>query len=325
MTRWILTISLLGVGFYDFLAYRAADPATWQDVLHGTAPAPQQYRVAIVDFAFFLAQHLHISIATCFAGIDTISALAAGFVLLHLLEESPIYRKSSTESQYFANAAFLFLLLFYLLWLFPQRAETLPSTLYVALTMWLWLRRTTSAAKNIVVAIALLALGFLQSWIRADVVCLLSFGGLMTTLGSPERRLVWKRWLAGATSLTTMIAAYLTQAYLSKVLYPEASYGRVKLWQLRPNLIHATRWPPFLIFMTPVAWALLQIVRRRYKVNTAELALIVGSLGYFVIWMCFGKADEMRIFIPFAIALMPLTIQLLLARVASVKANQVED
>ena len=317
--RWVLLVSLLGVCFLNFVAIRQvylSYPNAGMGVLLGTANAPEQYRVGVVGIAFWLAPHLSVEKQYCFALIDAVCLLGAGFVLLRVLERTEVYRQSRVAVQWFGSAAFVGLVEFYLMWLWtPQRAETLPTALLVALTLWLWQVERGSLWRSCGVIAGLLGLALAQSLVRADVAFFLSLGVFLAALTPLGKRLSLPRALAAATSLMAMLLAGGVQVYLARVVYPYATYGHVKMWQLRPNLVHGTRWPPFLLFVAPVVWMVVQVVRRRFAEDAAGMVFLVGAVVYAGAWVVVGKVDEVRIFLPFALGLAPLAVEMAMVEV----------
>ena len=285
------------------------------ETLLGTANAPEQYRVGVVWLAFWMARHLPLGKHYCLALIDAVSLLAAGFVLLRVLERTEVYRQSRAALQWFGSAAFVVLVQFYLVWLWtPQRAETLPSVMLVALMLWLWQVTRGSLQRDCAVVAGLVGLAFVQGLVRADVACLLNLGIFAAALTPLGKRLSLPRVAAAATSLAAALLAGGVQLYLMRVVYPHATYGHVKMWQLRPNLVHGTRWPPFLLFVAPVVWMVVQVVRRRFAKDASGVAFLLGALVYAGAWMTIGKIDEVRIFLPFALGLTPLTVEMAMMR-----------
>jgi hypothetical protein len=180
----------------------------------------------------------------------------------------------------------------------------------VALMLWLWQTRELASG---VKTICLLALNLLLTTFRADVACLLNAGILLfvvvkrSDIGLPRRSAI-------AVSLMAAISAAGIQLWLIHVAFPQAGYGRVKILQLWPNVKHATRWPPFVFFLLPLLWMLIQVVRRRFAKDAIGLAFLAGALVYTALWVTIGKIDEVRIFMPFALALVPLTTQMAMLR-----------
>jgi hypothetical protein len=162
-------------------------------------------------------------------------------------------------------------------------------------------------------------LTLLLSTMRADQACFVNLGMVLAA---------WLRWRGGsgvalpravalATGLVGAALAAGVQLWLIYRVFPQAHYGAIKFWQLWPNLHHASRWPPFVVFMLPVGWAAVQVVRRRFVADTAGIGVLCGAAIFFALWATIGKFDEVRVFLPFALALAPLTAQMAMLRVGS--------
>jgi len=80
-------------------------------------------------------------------------------------------------------------------------------------------------------------------------------------------------------------------------------------------VIHGTRWPPFVLFLLPLLWMLARGVRRGFARDAAGRAFLAGAVVYAALWVTIGKIDEVRIFLPFALALAPLTVEMAMERV----------
>jgi len=313
-TRVALLISLLSVCYLNFGTIRQvylSYPDAGMEILRGTAHAPEQYRVGVMWCAYWLSAPLSLNMRYGASVIDAVSLLLAGFLLLRVLERTAVYRQSQAAMQWFGGAAFVALVQFYLMWLWtPQRAETLPTTLLVVLTLWLWQVKRGSLRRDCGVIAGLLGVALVQSLVRVDVAFFLNAGVLPATLSPLGRRLSLRRRAVVATSLTAALIAGGVQLYLSRVVYPHANYGYVKLWQLRPNLVHVLRWPPFMLLLGPVAWMAVQVRRRRFAEDASGMVLLAGAAMYMGAWVVVGKIDEVRIFLPFALGLTPLTVEM---------------
>jgi hypothetical protein len=316
-TRVLLLATILGASYLDFFGYRAEGfPAeqAWIDRIQGLAPAPEQYRIATVWLAHALVVHLHIQLRMAFASIDLVCCLVAVLVLFGVLERSIAYRDASPLGRWLGAAVFVLLIDWFLAWLlWLQKPETLPSAMFVALMLWLW-QPAREAARPTARAVALIALSLLLATVRADVACLLNAGILLFVLTQPALPLSLPRPIAASVSLAGALAAGIVQLYLMLVAYPHANYGRVKVAQLIPNLVHATRWPPFVLFLLPLAWMAVQLARRRYTRDTAGLAFLTGAALFGLLWISIGEIDEVRIFLPFAFALAPITAEMAILR-----------
>jgi hypothetical protein len=314
-----LIASMLGTGYLDFFYYRAQgylDPAFFNERLSGQGSAPDQYRVGIVWLAHLLVMHLHIALTMAVASIDTVSGLVAVLVLFRVLERSEVYRGASVVERWLGAITFLLLVQWFLAWLlWLQKPETLPAALLVALLLWLW-QPPPSAQPWFGRSLLCVVLTLLLATFRADIACLLNLGILLFVIAKRRLPLSLPHAAAIATSLISTLIAGGDQIYLMH-LYPHASYGRVKIWQLRPNLIHASRWPPFAIFLLPLFWMVFQVLRPRFTRDAAGLAFLCGAGLFGALWFTIGKIDEVRIFLPFALALAPLSAQMAILRLRS--------
>ncbi len=317
ITRVLLIATILAASYLDFFGYRAEGltaELAWADRLRGLGPAPEQYRFAIVWLAHTLAVHLHIKLRTAFASIDLLSGMIAVLVLFHVFERTDAYRDATRLGRWLGAAVFAFLINWFLGWLlWLQKPETLPTALFLALMLWLW-QPGRQPTRPTLTALALIALTLLLATFRADDACLFNAGVCLLVLMRPRLPLSLPRSLACAVSVTGALAAGIVQLYLMFVAFPHASYGRTKVRQLVPNLVHTTRWPPFVLFLLPLAWMVVQVARRRYTRNAAGLAVLTGATLFGLLWFCIGEIDEVRIFLPFAFALAPLTAEMAILR-----------
>src|SRR5205823_7719319 len=113
----LLIAIVLSSGYLDYWAYSQAfykEPNIWMDVVWGTGSAPSQYRIGIVDTAYFLARHLHIGMRHSLALLDVISGLIALFALFLVLQRSAVYRRAGVVAQWVGAASFIVLVQFYL-------------------------------------------------------------------------------------------------------------------------------------------------------------------------------------------------------------------
>jgi len=321
--RVLLIISLLATCFLEYWGYSRdfyAIPGIWLDVVHGTSGAPQQYRVGVVDTAFWMTQHLHMGMRHAFALMDLFSMIVSSLLLLRLLEQSSLFQRASRSMVWFSGAAFILLINFYLLWvMWYQRPETLPTTLTIAVSLWLWTRKpgdTASTSKYLLTALALLLIATIQGLIRADVSCMLNAGFFIAALTGVGRRLSLPRGMALITTALSAVVAAGIQLYMMKVVYPHATYGDTLVVVLWLNLFHVKRHVPFLLFIGPVVWTYVQAIRRRFTEDAAGVGMLAGAAAFSIVWFVMGGINELRIFMPFAIALIPMTVQLALLRAA---------
>jgi hypothetical protein len=160
-----------------------------------------------------------------------------------------------------------------------------------------------------------IAAAALQAWIRADVACLLNAGMLLVCFSRFGHGLSLPKRAAVLTSSAAIAVAGATQLYIMRVKYPHASYGPIPIVMARYDLRQPLTFPPFILFIVPVVWTGVYFWRLRTREDGASAGLVVGGALYLILWVVMGKLDEVRIFIPFALALAPLTVELAVRRI----------
>lgn len=316
LTLWFLAFIVLSAGFLDYWAYSVEfykNPGTYLDVLQGTAAAPAQYRVAVVYAASFIAHHGHMQLRHAMALIDVVTAFLAGCILLRLIEKSQVFRSRSRVQHLLASATFLFLVTYYLIWItWYQRPETLATALMVALMLLLLRARPTSTLQSASIVLGMIAITALQSFIRADVAFGMQAGFFLFCLLPVARGLSLPRTVQAVTSAICVVLALGVQYWLMHKVYPQASYGSTPVFQLKLNLKDHLRLFPFLFFVAPWACTVYAVVKKKFTQDAGSLALLCSSCVFMVMWWTVGKIDEVRIFLPFAMALIPLSAQMIL-------------
>lgn len=323
-TQVLLAFIVFAAVFLDYWSYSQQyyrEPAGYTDVIQGTAPAPNQYRVGAVRVASFLAHHGHLGLRHTMTLLDGVSVAVAVFVLYGLLRRSAAYRAADNSLRWFGSAAFLVLVQFYLVWLtWYQRPETLPSAALVALALWVLTRRDFSGPGPLArwaTPAGLLLFSVAQSLVRADVAVALNLGILLISLTKLGSDMALSRMAMAATATIGIVVSGGLQLYLMHVVYPHASYGSTPVFQLVLNATDRLRVFPFLIFLLPWAWTIGRLARRRDSPPGPAAALLAGSILFLFLWCVVGKIDEVRIFLPFALALAPLTVQAAMQKASS--------
>jgi hypothetical protein len=101
---------------------------------------------------------------------------------------------------------------------------------------------------------------------------------------------------------------------LMKRVYPQANYGDTQVLQLFFNLRSLQGYLPFVLFMMPLGWTIVMLARRRYQAGSAESGMLAAAIVFMGMWVMAGRIKEVRIFLPFALALAPLTVELAMQR-----------
>jgi len=310
----LLALVVLSAGYLDYWSYSQtfhAEPGIWMDVVTGTANAPNQYRVGVIDTAYFLARYTHLGLRHTLAALDVIAGFVSVFTLFFVLRRSKMYRETGLAQQWFGAAGFLVLVQFYLAWLlWYQRPETLPTAAILALTLLLLGVPLRGGAVTAVVGFLVLAA--MQGLVRADVGFALHAGILLVCMTPLGRGFALPRSAQAVTSFVSVLLVVGIQFWLMRRAFPHASYGSTPVFQLVLNLLSMSGWIPFVLFMGPFAWTMWMVVRRRSAAESAGVAMLTGALIFLGMWVTVGRIKEVRIFLPFALALVPLTIEIAL-------------
>jgi hypothetical protein len=116
-------------------------------------------------------------------------------------------------------------------------------------------------------------------------------------------------------SLCVLLAASV-QLLLMKVIYPHAAPYGVRVFMFPTAVRHPWRFAVFFAYTLPVFWTFSEAWRRRYTSDAAGLAMLFAAIPFLALWLTFGRLEEVRIFLPLAVSLAPLTTQLVTLRAA---------
>jgi hypothetical protein len=110
------------------------------------------------------------------------------------------------------------------------------------------------------------------------------------------------------------VAAVGIEYFIMHHLYPNAP-RQVAAFQLLSNL---KGWMNYLVVALALFpwWLTLRLAARRWTtLDGWTVGLLLGSLVHFALFCIFGIAWEVRIFLPFAMTLVPLTVTLAYATI----------
>ncbi|MES2390616.1 MAG: hypothetical protein V4555_03170 [Acidobacteriota bacterium] len=320
-TRGLLAGSIMAVCFftYNTLSLQLKTDTHIDVLLHGGGLAPEQYRIGVIVAAAWITRLTGLAMYRSLSVLLCASLIFASFCLLHLLEQRTFFRRASAAMQWFGSAVFVLLFLYYLQWLnFYGRPETLPSMAILAAMLWLWslpADRVRSTRSKVLITGTLVLLASLLGFIRADLAISVNAGVWIACLMRRSEGLSLGRgWALGASALSALSAGTI-QLYLMRVVYQHTTYGTVRTFMLTFNLTEPREWLAFAVFLLPLAWMVVQIRRLRFTCAGPDLAFLSGAGLFGVLWMSMGKIDEVRIFLPFASALIPLTVEVALRTV----------
>lgn len=308
---FICAISL-SYGFMDWGLYREkfiTNPDGWKLYFRGGVEAPWQYRIGIWMAVDWLNRHFSMKAYDTLTLIDVVCLTAALWAVLQVLRNSDEYRALPDPTRWLSVTGMLFLAEYYLGWgHWYQTGVTLPSVLFVALSMAIVYGRIVKS--RLLASFLLLALAYVQGFIRADVAVLLHAGFVVALLFRARFPLFLGKFGQMATSGVAALVAGCIQLYLMLVRFPNAKYGPGGVVRLSTN-IHPGMWLTLLLATFP-CWLLIGLVAvRRYRADGETGMLLIASLLYLAVWATVGLLDEVRIFLPFAFALMPATVMAL--------------
>ena len=311
---WAVILITSGYTFLDYwnysLASREGVRVEWQNLLAGRSFAPVQYRIGVLRTANLLAGLTHTHLRHMFAAIDFVCVGISLALLLWLLGRAGSFRTADRVSQWLQAILLLGPSVLYLMWSFWfQKPETQTTLLLLVLsaTAAQWTRRVPAS-------IALIALAAIGATVRADTVVAFHVGFLIACLLPQGRCLPLGRAVQAAVSLIAIAAAVGIEWYIAHRIYPNAP-RQVAAFQLVNNL---KGWMNYIAVAAALFpwWITLRLTLRRWRtLDGWSVALCFGSVAHFVLFYTFGIAWEVRIFLPFAMTLTPVTATLIYAAI----------
>lgn len=329
LTRVMLLASLFGFLWRGYWVYSVEAHQNGigplLDFVHGIGPAPFQYRVGSLQIAYRLYLHLHLPFRYGFTLLDTIGLCLAVMLGYELLRRTEIYRRASELAQCFGSTAYLVLVIYLASWQnWYKKFETDPACGLVMLLLVLWSAewrrgRSARSGKAFLTAAALLLTTELLSLVRADIALMLSIGMVVVAWWHRRGTLSLERGAAVAVAAACVVIAAGTQALLEKVIYPHARPYSGHQFILPYDNYHPTELMEFAVFLLPSVWALIQVRKRKFTADAASVGFLVGAIPYVLMWITMGRIEEVRIFLPIALAIVPLTVQMVMLSVEKIQ------
>lgn len=322
-TRIVLLAAALSICFQAYFVYSRNWPGqdyVLLDFVRGTGDAPEQYRTGVILLAYWGMRFLHLRMRYGFTLINTVSAVTSVLLLYRMLRERPVFREGSLLLQWFGSAALCVLAYYFLIWdLWFERPSTLAIVATTVLLLRLWTPhgdREPKRGRMVMLVASLMGLSLAQAFIRADVTVCIAAGAFGVACSSPGDRLALPRRMAMAVSALCFAIGAGVQLYLMKIAYPAATYGQVPVVMIVRERLTPLLLLPFAIFLLPFAWLCLRLYRERPGSDAAGLAFVLAALLFLPLWIVFGKLNEVRIFLPLAMGLIPLTVERLMLDVS---------
>ena len=295
----VLLASFSFLDYHTYIRETADHPSLLPDILAGRGLAPQQYRIAVPLLAQAVHRVSHLSFETLFALIDLLCGLGAALAIRRSLTLTPEFRSASLAGQFARLATLSTLILFYFFWcLRYQRPDTIPCALFLCLAAVLLSSRSPLALPG------LLGLSLLQGFVRSDIAITLNVGLFLAALFGAPLPGTLRRLPTLLASTLGALASLLILLWLARSVYPHATYGSTAVVQLRTNV--SGQLLPFTLFLLPILFGILCAMRSRPR--DSNLYLVVGGALFLFSWFLLGRAQEVRIFAPYAIVLIPLAV-----------------
>jgi hypothetical protein len=311
---WAVLLITSGYTFLDYWNYsrtfHEGGGVEWQNLLAGRGFAPAQYRIGVVRSADLLARLTHTHLRHMFAAIDFVCLGLSLALLLWLLSRTEIFRVSGRTARWLQASLALGCFLLYLLWSFwYQKPETEATLLLLVLSA-----AAVQWRQRLLATLALVALAVIAATVRVDAVVALHAGYLVACLLPQSRTLPLGRAAQMAESVLSMVAAIGVEYVIMHRIYPNAP-REVAAVQLFSNL---RAWLNYIVLAMALFpwWITLQLAARSWRtLDGWATALVLGSMAHFALFYIFGIAWEVRIFLPFAMTLVPLTVTLAYAAI----------
>lgn len=271
--------------------------------LHRGLIAPFQYRIGEWFLAGVLHRAMGLKVHNLFTVIDLFCILLSFLLLFRavdgFIDDLPV------AAGILLWPCFFFLAAYYLSWgLWFQRSGTMVSVVYACsartlITQIMKGRRWPGA-------IALVVLSYLQGFVRADVAVILpAVVALGAVTFERDLRKAKTNYFLAATALLSAVTAGCVQLYLMWVKFPHTPYANGGAFNLLENLRAPWVFLVLLLGLFPF-WLLLYAAARRSIILAGVSKLVLGAaLVYLFIWAGVGSLGEVRIFLPFGVALLP--------------------
>ena len=281
-------------------------------LLSGTDHAPNQYRVALPYLARAVSSLTHTSKYYVLYSIsDFLCALGACWIYYRLLRGAAVMQRLGSSEGLVVVAFLLAAVAYPFAWVTSfQRPETLPTALYLAL-MCLVICQVRTLPMMLASA-SLLTLW--QGFVRSDVPATFGVAVMLVCWTSASKKLFGSKRRAAAFGAVSAGLAIAVQFVLQHYLFPHATYPPdTKLVQLLFNL-HARPLATFSIAILPYGLIVAGAIACWKQLDGLDQLLIVASLAYLPLWFTVGVALEVRIFVPYLLALTPTAAKLIVLR-----------
>ena len=274
-------------------------------VVKNEANAPYQYRIGLALVVEFIRTHSSLQLRHIYGAIDGITM----FLSIILI----IYNLFLPNKNYFEHSIQLLIIIvlwsYQLLWTLTWYPVpyTFPALFYVTCFYtfyFAWNSKSRSKWKLVSFGLITFLLSFYFCFIRPDVSLALGIGYLFTASAyiffNHKSGISPSVFLYGIYAGIIVIVSLVLQFYLIMV-FPNAINDSEVAFQLMKNF-NLWRLIPFILFMLPIFFAYFLMLQKKFILSTnySNSALLFSGIVYILIWLMYGKIDEVRIIVPFS-------------------------
>jgi hypothetical protein len=316
LRRFLICSTILILGSYIFLSYWEysreyhAFPAEWSELLAGHGTAPAQYRIGVLFVAGFLARisHGHLAIRYGITLIDFVFLSIGLPVILALVSRTRFVRGASYPMRCATFLLALLLVVFYLNWTFwyhkPETIANLGSLAMAAGLLAGWRRVPVLLA-----ALGLVLISIYLATVRADSGFALNLGVLLAAF-LPQSAKASGRVLKAAAAVVGLFAVLAVEYFIRHRMFPNNPFSD-PLFQLVRNLKSPANLFCVVFALAPYFLAIRLTVKHWARLEEWERAVAIASMAQFAFFFVVAKADEVRVFLPYALVLVPTSAALL--------------
>jgi hypothetical protein len=263
--------------------------------------APDAYRVAIPALGRLLLRMFRLKDPTgVAAALDFFFSFFALYLFYRLATDDSPFPKGERTQRIVIVALFLAFVQFPIAWVVPwRRPETLPSAFFLAFALFCLAR----ARKGIIWSVLLLAAAAWQAFVRFDVAFVFGIALVLLSLGRRTLEEFGSRSsnLLRGICITVIVGA--VQGYLQLIRFPHLQYWPgVDVVQFKNNLqLHDLS--NCVIALFPFLLLAIFLVMKRIRLQAIDAVVVASSALYFPLWFTVGVAAEVRIYVPFMMAL----------------------
>jgi hypothetical protein len=286
--------------------YKAGEPS---ERLFNPDPAPlyapDAYRVGVTALGKFMVRTFHVQDAGYVAAaFDLVAAFFSLSLLYRLSVDFSPERPTAPGDRLLIIIFFLAILQFPIPWIIPwQRPETLPTALYLALSLFCLAKSKMNRLWLLPVMVATLG----QAFVRADVPFIFGVAMLLVSLWDSHENGLTSHRVEILTSGLVIFISGAVQAYLQFIRYPHLSYiPGTNVVQFGPNL-NLHKLFIFMIALLPFLLFAVLLIVKRPKLDFIDRLVLVSSALYLPMWFTVGVIAEVRIYVPFLFALSMVT------------------